>query len=151
MELSAATAERYLRKAFAQMIHVAEGVTDDDLNRRPHGDHTNAIAALIIHCCEVTEMWIGHVALGRPSNRDRANEFSATATLDELRQRVDTALAQVSVDLAALDRGEGVDEGGRQFLLDGDTSDASVVVHVLEELFQHLGHIELNADAFGRG
>ena len=31
--------------------------------------------------------------------------------------------------------------------VDGDTSDASVVIHVLEEAFQHLGHMELAADA----
>lgn len=28
-----------------------------------------------------------------------------------------------------------------------DTSDASVVLHVVEELFQHLGHAELAAEA----
>lgn len=37
----------------------------------------------------------------------------------------------------------------RQFLLDGDDSDASLVIHVIEELFQHLGHAELGADALG--
>ncbi len=41
----------------------------------------------------------------------------------------------------------GTDEGGRVFLPESDTSDASVVIHVIEELYQHLGHMELAADA----
>lgn len=36
---------------------------------------------------------------------------------------------------------------GNQFGLAGGTSDTSIVLHVLEELYQHLGHAELAADA----
>ena len=36
---------------------------------------------------------------------------------------------------------------GNQFVLAGGTSDTSIVLHVLEELYQHLGHAELAADA----
>jgi hypothetical protein len=50
-------------------------------------------------------------------------------------------------DIASLDAGEGCDDGGRQFLEEGDTSDAAVVLHVLEELYQHLGHMNLTVDA----
>ena len=55
----------------------------------------------------------------------------------------------VLVWLGALATGGGgsATELPSRFLLDGDTSDASVVLHVLEELYQHLGHIELTADA----
>jgi hypothetical protein len=60
---------------------------------------------------------------------------------------VEEARARTLADVATLEAGEGSDEGGRQFLHDGDTSDAAVVLHVLEELFQHLGHMELAADA----
>jgi hypothetical protein len=46
--------------------------------------------------------------------------------------------------------GEGNDlHGGREHLLDGDESDAAAVLHVLEEIHQHLGHMELTADALG--
>ena len=58
---------------------------------------------------------------------------------------------QAAEDLARLGAGEGIDQGGRQFLLDADMSDASVVLHVVEELYQHLGHMELAADAFVHG
>jgi uncharacterized damage-inducible protein DinB len=150
MELRPETAEAYVRHAFAQMLAVADGIGDPRINERPLGEQTNAIAALIIHCCEVAEFWLGHVALGRPTSRDRDSEFSRTATLTELHDLVDDTIERVVADVRELGAGRGVDEGGRQFLLDGDTSDASVVLHVLEELYQHLGHMELTADALTR-
>lgn len=150
MELRPATAETYLRHAFDQMLMVADRVGEPGINQRPIGEHTNAIAALIVHCCGVAEFWLGHVALGRPSSRDRAGEFSSTATLVELHDLVERGCATAIDDVNRLEAGEGTDEGGRQFLPGGDTSDAAVVFHVVEELFQHLGHMELAADALAR-
>ncbi len=61
---------------------------------------------------------------------------------------VDSTLAHVSEDLAAIDDGRTQsDRTGRQFLEGGDESDGAIVLHVLEELYQHLGHMELAADS----
>jgi hypothetical protein len=147
VELAPATAEFYLRHALAQMLAVADRVGEPGINQRPLGPSTNAIAALIVHSCGVVEFWLGHVALGRASTRRREEEFSRTASLPELRSLVAHAQDRAIADLGLLEQGEGIDEGGRQFLQGGDTSDAAVVLHVLEELYQHLGHIELAADA----
>jgi hypothetical protein len=147
VELSPATATVYLDQAFTQMLRVADRLGDDLVNERPLGPSTNAVAALVIHCCGVSEFWLGHVALGRPTQRAREEEFSRTATVAELHELVARTRRQVVDDLARLDAGEGSDEGGRQFLPGGDTSDASAYLHVIEELFQHLGHMELAADA----
>lgn len=150
MELTPETAEVYLRRAFAQMLAVADRVGEPQINERPLGADTNAVAALIVHCCEMAEFWLGHVALGRPSDRHRESEFSRTASVAELHQLVEGALDSAVADIDRLEAGAGTDEGGRQFLPGGDVSDASVVQHVLEELYQHLGHIELAADALSR-
>ena len=137
-----------MRHAFRQMLEVAERLGDDRVNERPLGPETNAVAALVVHCCEVTEFWIGHVALGRPSDRDRESEFSSTATVSDLHAMVEKMLVQVGEDLAAIDEGRTQsDRAGRQFLEGGDESDGAIVLHVLEELYQHLGHMELAADA----
>lgn len=132
------------------MLRVADRLDGPLINQRPLGPETNAVAALIIHCCGVTDFWLGHVALGEPSDRDRDAEFGRTATVDELHVLVDGTLQRVVGYLDRLEQGLGRDEGGRQFLLDADTSDASVVLHVVEELYQHLGHMELAADALLR-
>jgi uncharacterized damage-inducible protein DinB len=148
MELERGTAELYMRGAFGQMLDVADRLGDERVNERPLGPDTNAVAALIIHSCAVTEFWIGHVALGRHSDRDREAEFSTTATVAELHPLVDETLAQLSEDLAAIDAGmTQPDRTGRQFLEGGDESDGAIVLHVLRELCQHLGHMELAADA----
>jgi uncharacterized damage-inducible protein DinB len=148
MELERGTAELYMRHAFGQMLDVADRLGDTLVNDRPLGPDTNAVAALIIHSCAVTEFWIGHVALGRPSVRDREAEFSSAATVPELQALVASTVSQVSEDLAAIDEGRTqADRTGRQFLEGGDESDGAIVVHVMEELYQHLGHMELAADA----
>lgn len=148
MELERGTAELYMRHAFGRMLGVADRLGDARVNDRPLGPGTNAVAALIIHSRAVAEFWIGHVALGRPSDRDRESEFSTTATVAELHALVDETLAQLSEDLAAIDAGKTQpDRTGRQFLEGGDESDGSIVLHVLRELYQHLGHMQLAADA----
>ncbi len=149
MELSAATSERYLRHAFWQLLGVADRLGDERVNERPHGPTTNSVAALVAHCCGLTEFWLGHVALGEPSDRDRDGEFEAAGNVAELHAMVDATLERSAALLARLDAGAGTDEGGRELLLDGDVTDGSVVIHVLEELYQHLGHAELTADALG--
>jgi hypothetical protein len=151
MELDAATAHAYVLDAFRQMLDVAHRLGDDLVNERPHGPGTNSVAALVTHCCGVTEYWLGHVVLGRPSHRDRDAEFTTAATVAELRYRMAATMRVAGDDLAAIGagtgpRGAGTGLHGARDELPGGT-DASVVLHVLEELFQHLGHMELTADA----
>ena len=147
VELSPTTASGYARLAFDQMLAVADRLGDERANERPIGPHVNSVASLVIHCCGVAEFWLGHVGLGRDSHRAREAEFSRTASLAELRAMADATCRQVEADLQALEAGaRSPHSGGRTFLQVDDT-DASLVLHVIEELFQHLGHAELAADA----
>ena len=149
MEFEQGAAERYIRHAFTQMLAVADRLGDARVNERPLGPQTNAVAALVIHCCGVTEFWLGHVGLGRASDRERESEFSATATVAELHTLVEATLTQLGEDLDRIMGGTAPDtnRAGRVFLLDGDESNGALVLHVVEELYQHLGHMELTADA----
>jgi len=134
--------------AFDRMLVVAERLGDDKVNLQPLGPSTNSVAGLVVHCCGVCEMWLGHIGVGRPSTRERDAEFTTTATVAELREMADATCRQVDADLQAIDAGaDSVHESGRVFLPVDAESDASLVLHVIEELFQHLGHSELAADA----
>lgn len=148
MDLGAGTAETYVRWAIAQMHDVVDRLDDETVNRAPF-PRTNSVAALVVHCCGVGEFWLGHVGLGRASNRDRDSEFVATATRAELHACLDAAGDGIVADAQALDRGDAspTNAGGRRLLQDGDETDASLVVHVIEELYQHLGHMQVTADA----
>jgi uncharacterized damage-inducible protein DinB len=151
MELAAATAETYLGLALRQMDDLVDRMGDDRVNERPPGPVTNSVAALVVHCHGVCEFWLGHVGLGRASTRDRDAEFTATATVHELHGLLEAMRAQLVADVRRLDAGDASDitRPGRQFLEGDDTSDAALVLHVIEELFQHLGQMELTADALG--
>jgi uncharacterized damage-inducible protein DinB len=148
MELSPATASRYVHLAVDQMLAVADRLGDAKVNERPISSQTNSVSGLIRHCCGVVELWLGHVGVGRPTARDRDAEFTTPATVAELHEMAAAALRQVDADLEALEAGTSSPHAdGRRFLVDEDQSDASLVLHVIEELFQHLGHCEIAADA----
>jgi hypothetical protein len=148
MELDAPTAAAYVGHAFGQMLAAADRLGDDGVNVRPHGPTTNSVAALVAHCCGVTEWWLGHVALGEPSDRDRDAEFHREATVAELHELVSATLTRVGDHLARIEAGDGLPGHPLRAELPGDgESDTSVILHVLEELYQHLGHIQLTVDA----
>ena len=118
------------------------------MNERPIAPQVNSVASLVVHCCGVAEFWLGHVGVGRPSERDRDAEFTATASVAELHDLVRACLVQVEADLAAIDAGiDSPNADGLQLLQVAPGDPASLVIHVIEELFQHLGHCEIAADA----
>lgn len=140
----------YARKSLEAMRTATDRVDDDQLDTRPFGAGTNSISAIIVHSVAVCEFWLGHVGLGRPSDRDREGEFTATADRGELGRILEGAIEQVTTDLRRLAADGGQPSELRAFL-SGDQGDLSLAVHVLEELFQHLGHIEVTADALAAG
>jgi hypothetical protein len=146
MQLSPQVAIAYLDRAFDQILEVARRVDPSQLTTRPCGDHTNSISALVVHCTELTEFWLGHVGLGEPTDRDRASEFDYEAELPELEARVAAAVDASRRHVERLEAEGGRPSEARAFLY-GDESDGALVLHVLEELYQHLGHMELTADA----
>jgi hypothetical protein len=150
MELTSRTAERFIEHALQRMLEVADRLPVPAVNARPHREATNSIASLVVHCCGVVEYWLGHVALGEPTTRDRDAEFDATATPAELHELVTSTLERTQYLLRRLDAGRAHRTPGRPVLYGGDRSDAAIVLHVLEECFQHLGHAELTADVVDR-
>ena len=151
MEIAASTIQIYVQHALTRMAATLDRFDDDSVNRAPHGAGTNSAAALIVHACASSTFWLGHVGLGRPGERDRDAEFSATSTVDELRALLVRTGAQLRELIDEADAGPTItDHELRVFLQSGDSSDGSLVLHVLEELYQHLGHLELTADALER-
>lgn len=132
------------------MNGVLDRLDDDTVNQRPDGWGTNSVAGLVVHCCELAPSWFLAPGLGRNSVRDRESEFTTTATVAELRQRIETALSDSQALVEEFVEGAtATDHELRGFLPGGDRSDAALVIHVFEELFQHLGHMEVIADALG--
>jgi len=135
----------YLDGALQALVEVAVRA-GRHLNVRPHGKGTNSVGALVVHCCAVCELWLGQVALGRPVHRDRDAEFAARTQLVRLEAWVEWTRERCRQDLAVLSTEPGRPSELRALLPAGG-SDRSLVLHVLRELHQHLGHAELTIDA----
>ncbi len=148
MDLEAATIKHYLDVVFAGMKRVLDRLDDESVNVRPKDWGTNSVAGLIVHCCELAPSWFETAGLGRHGERDRDAEFATAATVVELRTRIETTLVRLGpiVD-DFIDGPTAGDHELRVFLPGDDRSDAALVLHVFEELFQHLGHMEVTADA----
>lgn len=148
MQLDLATMDLYLRHAYGGMARVLDRLDDRTVNERPEGWGTNSVAGLIVHCCELGPSWFEMPGLGRESERDRDGEFAAVATVDELRARIDAAIERCAGLLVEFDAGPTVpDHPFRAFMPGTDRTDGGLYLHVIEELFQHLGHMEVTADA----
>jgi uncharacterized damage-inducible protein DinB len=151
VELRPGTVAVYTTQALEGMRRALDRFDDETVNRRPHGEATNSAAAIVTHACAAATFWFDHVGLGRDTERDRDAEFTTEATVADLHILVDRTEEQLTTLAAELDTGPSAgDHELRVLLPGGDTSDASVVLHALEELFQHLGQLELTADALGR-
>ncbi|WP_068264810.1 mycothiol transferase [Janibacter limosus] len=146
-----ATVQWYIDSALAKLLARADELDEaggaELLCRRPDVEGANSVYALIVHCCGVLERWGGETIAGRSISRDRAAEFTASGTLEQLEAIVAAQRGRWVQDLAdfeadATPRGpDGRDEGDPEPITQG-----FVALHVIEELFQHLGHVDLSVD-----
>jgi hypothetical protein len=142
----------YVERALAEMAGIVSGLGDDLANRRPGLPGANSPYAILRHTLGVLEFWGGQVVAGRTVERDRDAEFRAAGPVAGLikaageathRFRADAGLA----DPAAAPR--GAHPGMRPGELEV-TSQGHALLHVLEEVTQHLGQLEITRDLLRR-
>jgi hypothetical protein len=143
----------YVDLALDGMITIVADLGDDLANRRPGIPGANSPFALLTHCLGVMEYWAGHVVAGRQIERDRAAEFRATGSVEELVARTRQARRQLEADLAGLEpyeapRGHAAPEDAA---LPYARTQGGALLHVYEELAQHLGQLEITRDVLVAG
>lgn len=141
----------YVDTALVRLLGRAEELGGELLCVRPDLEGANSVYALVVHCCGVMERWGGEVVAGRSINRDRAAEFAATGTLAQLEEVVAAQRRRWLDDLAHFE--PGASPRGPDYRDDGDPeiiTQEFVVLHVIEELYQHLGHVDLTVDLLRR-
>jgi len=135
--------------ALRGMARVVAELGDDLANRRPPFHGSNSPYAILTHCLGVLEYWGGATVAGRSIERDRAAEFRATGPVAPLLERAEAARQRLARDLdgfEAWDAPQNVHRDPHEPVPYSETKGA-VLLHVLEELFQHLGQIEITRDA----
>jgi hypothetical protein len=135
--------------ALGQMTAMVEELGDDLVNRRPPFRDTNSAYVILTHCLGVMEYWGGATVAERPIQRDRAAEFTASGDVAGLLRRTEQARRRLREDLVGLSATAPPVNVHR----DPDEpvpyteSKGAVLLHILEELFQHCGQMELTRDA----
>ncbi len=108
---------------------------------------TNTASALVTHACGVMAYWGSTVNRGIVVPRDRDAEFTATGTVDELLALLDAGRASLHEDVrAASPREAPVNPPTPKDDRDVRTTQGDVLLHVYEELAQHLGQLEVTRD-----
>jgi hypothetical protein len=141
----------YTERAVDQMAGIVGDLGDDLANRRPALPGANSAYVILRHCLGVMEFWVGQVVAGRVVQRDRDAEFRASGPVAALIVAAQDAKASFRADAAKADpgappRGTHPDRGELETRTQG-----SALLHVLEEVTQHLGQMELTRDVLRNG
>lgn len=138
----------FVDHALDEMIAIVEELGDEHANTSPDLPGANSPYVILTHCLGVMEYWGGRMIAGREITRDRPAEFTASGPVADLVERTRAARLQLATDIdavaaAAPPRAEPVP--GVVDLPYGRTQ-GGVLLHIYEELSQHLGHMELTRD-----
>ena len=142
----------YVEKALDDMVTIVEGLGDDLVNERPDLPGANTPYAIVFHTCGVVRWWGRHVLAGEAVVRDRPAEFRASGSVADLLALVAETRAAFAQDCA----GAAPDDPPRGHVDDFDratplgATQAGVLLHVVEEAYQHLGQLELTRDVLRR-
>jgi hypothetical protein len=146
------TVDEYLAYCDRALDAYAEIVTvlgDDLVNARPDGiPGSNSAFALVTHIAGMAARWGSTVNRGIVVPRDRDAEFTATGTLAEALAVVEATRTRLHDDARAASPREA--PANPAFEADGTISystQGEVLLHVHEELAQHLGQLEVTCDA----
>jgi hypothetical protein len=139
--------------ALDQMVAIVGQLGDDRANRRPDLAGANSPFAILTHCLGVMQFWCGSMVADRTSTRDRPAEFVAAGLVDDLIEQSAIARRQLEADISGFDsrarpaQSPAPDDVATPF---GRTQ-GGVLLHLLEELFQHLGQMEISRDLLRAG
>lgn len=138
----------FLDRAFDGIVGAVTELGDDLANTAPPWRGANAPWAIGYHCTEVARYWIGHLIGGRSSTRDRMSEFIARGAGAQLVRIVDDLRVDLREDLSGFDATAPLAnfppaayEGPSR-----DLTPTGVLLHVLEELAQHHGQVQISRD-----
>jgi hypothetical protein len=122
--------------------HTIDGLTIEALDRVP-GPDTNSLCVLVIHTTGAARYWVGDVALGEPSGRDRDAEFESYGLSEaELKVRLRDCVDYIRTGVARLtpvDLPESRPAPGREQTF----TVGWALLHALEHASLHLGHAQL--------
>ncbi|HYB88531.1 MAG TPA: DUF664 domain-containing protein [Streptosporangiaceae bacterium] len=138
----------YVDRAVEAMADIVGDLGDDLANARPGLPGANSPYAILRHCLGVMDFWAGQVVAGREVERDRDAEFRASGPVTGLIAAAQMAQRRFRVDIMFAD--PGARPPGTHPTTQPDelelTTQGHALLHVMEEVFQHLGQMEITRD-----
>lgn len=136
----------YALEKFDAMVEIVGSLDDQTANGRLAVSGSNSPYALLTHVMGVTRRWASTVNRGIEVPRDRDAEFRACGSVTELiaeavRQREAFIDDVTETDLDAAPAAPPPDPPAFHLV-----DCRAVLVHVIEELAQHLGQLEITRD-----
>lgn len=138
----------FVHDALDGMTRIVSELGDERANRRPELPDANSAYQILTHSLGVVEFWVGHVIVGRENRRDRDAEFRSGGRVSDLVSRVEKTRQRLPGDLARAHPAAPVEGVAHQTWVPKDRvlTQEMVLIHVVRELCQHYGHMELTRD-----
>jgi uncharacterized damage-inducible protein DinB len=118
------------------------GLPQQSLDWRP-GEDMNSLCVLVTHLTGAERYWVGDVAMGEPSGRNRDDEFLAKEmSAEKLIKKLDDSLAYIQAAFERL----MVDDLSKTRVSPRDGREFSIgwaISHALEHTALHVGHIQI--------
>lgn len=131
---------------------VLDDCDDVTVNATPDVPGVNSVFALITHIAGALGFWGGSLLSGEDIPRDRSAEFHATGTVEQAREL--TARLRTDLRRWAPVAASGIRNPDARGTTRRDSAAATpewVLTHMLRELTQHTGHLEICRDVVVRG
>lgn len=136
------------REAFAGIEGVLADLDDDTVNHSPLPGTVNTVFALMTHVHGMACYWGGSLIAGERNPRDRATEFQARGAVAEARALLADLRARLPgwVEIACTDGVRDPHASGTSRADAADVTAEWALQHLLHEIAQHLGHMEICRD-----
>jgi hypothetical protein len=143
----------FVNRQLDQMVEVLRQLGDAHACERPDLPGANSPFGIVTHCLGVMTSWAGHLVAGREVVRDRETEFQTTGEIEALIAKIDVARVRFRSDVEAahLDDALHFEVSPADADLPFGKRQGAALVHIFEELTQHLGQMEITRDVLLAG
>jgi hypothetical protein len=142
---------KYIGKEIEEILAVLNGLSEEQLNRRPDVPGANSGFVIATHVFGNARAWILGIACGQPLRRDRPGEFASHGTYEELGKAARALSSEIDSALVGLDPTTLGDRlsPSQELWGEGEAHEITrreALAHVLEHASMHLGQIQLTRD-----
>ncbi|MGO4958440.1 mycothiol transferase [Luteococcus sp. Sow4_B9] len=136
---------------FDELFALIGGVDDETANRRPDLEGANSLYGIGTHVLGMMRYWSCTTNRGVEVERDREGEFSASGSVAELLERAAVERERFETDVRSVDDHAVPANKPAGRIEPWLVSCHGVLMHVFEEVCQHLGHAEVTRDLLASG